>query len=131
METERGCVGVESGRPLHKMAVGAVGRLGWSGEVGIADTFLRRLFGMARAGSWVWKNGIPPDVMVFGSCRAVHTVGMRGNLDIAFVDGEGIPLRVEKSVGSGRFLFCRNAFAVVERLSDGDETQKDAERENV
>lgn len=128
MEAGRSGVGVESGRSLRKMAVGAVGRLGWSGEVGIADTFLRRLLGMARMGSWVWKNHISPDVVVFGSCRAVHTVGMRRNLDIAFVDDEGIPLRVEKSVGPGRFLFCRNAFAVVERLSDGSETQKGAER---
>ena len=46
--------------------------------------------------------------------RSVHTFGMRFALDVAFVDGAGRPLRVERAVPRRRLLACRGAFAVIE-----------------
>ena len=47
-------------------------------------------------------------------CRSVHTFGMRFPVDVAFLDGRGPPLRIERAVGARRILACRGAFAVLE-----------------
>lgn len=49
------------------------------------------------------------------SCRMIHTIGMRCAIDVAFIDGDGIVLRICSNVEPNRpALICRRAKAVVE-----------------
>ena len=51
------------------------------------------------------RDGLPRGTaMAFPHCRAVHTVGMRFALDVAFLDREGRLLRVARGVRPGRLL---------------------------
>jgi uncharacterized protein len=47
-------------------------------------------------------------------CAGVHTVGMRGPIGCAFVDGDGVVLRVRDPLPAWRLAGCRGAAAVVE-----------------
>lgn len=47
-------------------------------------------------------------------CAAVHTIGMRFSVDLAFVSLEGSVLCVEQSVPAGRVRWTRGAQAVIE-----------------
>jgi uncharacterized membrane protein (UPF0127 family) len=49
------------------------------------------------------------------SCRTIHTMGMRCAIDVAFVDGDGMVVRICHSVEPNRFaLSCRQAKEVIE-----------------
>lgn len=57
-------------------------------------------------------------VRVLVPCRAVHTVGMAHELDIAFLDGKGTVLAAHRRVGRRRHLRCAGARMTLERFAD-------------
>jgi uncharacterized protein len=78
-------------------------------EVPVAKTGLSRLLGLAflpreRAGAGLLIPG----------CRSVHTFGMRFDLDVLFLDGEGRMLEIRRSVPARRCVRCPAADSVLE-----------------
>jgi len=74
-----------------------------------ADTFASRLLGLALLAD------VPDGHALFiPATRSVHTFGMRFPIDVAFVDHDGRPVRVERAVPRRRVLVEPRAFAVVE-----------------
>ena len=57
-------------------------------------------------------------VMLLAPCRDIHTFGMQGPIDVAFVDATGLVVEAHRTVGPGRRLRCRRAAAVLERFSE-------------
>jgi hypothetical protein len=60
-------------------------------DVAVADTFRRRLVGLA------WIGEPPPIALLIPRCASVHTVGMRFAIDVAFLgwpprEGGGVPV---------------------------------------
>jgi uncharacterized protein len=47
-------------------------------------------------------------------CRAVHTLGMRHPIDVAFVDRAGVVLSFRNALGPARIAFCLRAAATLE-----------------
>jgi uncharacterized protein len=83
--------------------------LGRDAVIHQADTLASRLLGLA------WLREIPPGhALLIPDCRSVHTFGMRFAIDIAFLDGAGRAIRIERAVPRRRVLGCRRAFAVIE-----------------
>ena len=85
--------------------------------VPIATTQLARLLGLAflsreKAGSGLF---IP-------RCRSVHTFGMRFPIEVIFLDGEMQLVRTAGCVLPGRFVFDRQASAVLELVLPRGET---------
>jgi len=56
----------------------------------------------------------PHTGLLLSPCCAVHTLGMRYSIDVAFIDAGGRVLRLARNVRPGRVVFCRGAAAVVE-----------------
>lgn len=56
-------------------------------------------------------------LFVLVPCNAVHTFGMKHDLDIAFLDGEGTVLAVHRKAGKRRRLRCPGARMTLERFS--------------
>ena len=51
------------------------------------------------------RDSLPPgEVYVFPHCNAVHTLGMRFAIDIAFLDKEDKVLSVHENVPPGRWM---------------------------
>lgn len=50
-------------------------------------------------------------------CRAVHTFGMRFELDLVFLDPEGLVVELRRSVPPRLIARCRRASAVLELTS--------------
>lgn len=50
-------------------------------------------------------------------CADVHTFGMRHNIDVAFVDVQGVVMAVHQNVAPRRRLRHKGAVAVLERFS--------------
>jgi uncharacterized membrane protein (UPF0127 family) len=74
-----------------------------------AHTLASRLLGLA-----LMRSMPPAHALLIPDCRSVHTFGMRFRIDVAFLDEAGRAIRIERSVGAGRVLVCRRAFAVIE-----------------
>lgn len=47
-------------------------------------------------------------------CRAIHTVGMRFPIDVAFIDCHGKVQLLLRNMQPGRFAFCFRAVSVIE-----------------
>jgi uncharacterized membrane protein (UPF0127 family) len=77
-----------------------------------AGTLGSRLLGLA-----FLREMAPGHALLIPRCRSVHTFGMRFEIDVAFLDAQAATLRVERNVKPGRVLTCRQAFAVLERVS--------------
>lgn len=78
-------------------------------RVPVASSMCSRLLGFAfldreRAGAG----------LLFPGCRSVHTFGMRFDLDIRFIDGDGREVRAAIAVPPGQVLFERRAAGVLE-----------------
>jgi uncharacterized membrane protein (UPF0127 family) len=78
-------------------------------EVPVAKTGLSRVLGLAflpreRAGAGLLIPG----------CRSVHTFGMRFDLDLLFLDGDGRVLEIRRSVSARRTVRCPAADSVLE-----------------
>jgi uncharacterized membrane protein (UPF0127 family) len=74
-----------------------------------ANTLRSRLLGLA-----FLREPPPGHALLIAHCRSVHTFGMRFAIDVAFLDGAGRPVRIERAVRPRRLLSCRAAFAVLE-----------------
>jgi uncharacterized membrane protein (UPF0127 family) len=56
-----------------------------------------------------------PDAGIWlSSCRAIHTLGMRMSIDVAFIDEAGRVVRVCRDLSPGRMAYCLDATSVVE-----------------
>jgi hypothetical protein len=75
----------------------------WSGR-------LRGLLGTTRA-----DPSVGPVLLV--RCGSVHTFGMRYELDLALLDGEGRVLVARRGTGAGRVVSARGACLALERPS--------------
>jgi uncharacterized membrane protein (UPF0127 family) len=78
-------------------------------EVPVAVGFRARLFGLCglerdRAGAG----------LLIPRCSSVHTFGMRFDLDLIFLDGEGTAVAERRGVAPGRFAWCPGVSAVLE-----------------
>ena len=58
-------------------------------------------------------TGAGPGLLI-PDCRSVHTFGMRFDLDLLFLDGNGRVTELRRSVPPFRFVRCRAAAAVLE-----------------
>jgi uncharacterized membrane protein (UPF0127 family) len=74
----------------------------------VANTFRARLLGLA-------LRSEPPDqALLLPHTRAVHTFGMRFDLDLYWLDQRGELLRVDRAVPPRRLRRCAGAAAVLE-----------------
>jgi uncharacterized membrane protein (UPF0127 family) len=78
-------------------------------EVPVATTLCARLLGLA-----LLDRGSAPRGLMIPRCRGVHTLGMRFELDLVFLDGDGEVASVRLAVPPARFAACRRAAAVLE-----------------
>ena len=88
------------GLPIAVLPGGAV--------VPVASSLRSRLLGLAA----LPREGVPG--LLIPRCRSVHTVGMRFELDVHFLDAQGLPVSVRHRVRPGRVAFERRARAVLE-----------------
>jgi uncharacterized membrane protein (UPF0127 family) len=75
----------------------------------VADSFLSRLRGLA-----LRERAQAGPGLLIPRCSSVHTVGMRFELDVYFLDRSGRVLSVRRRVPSRRVLWHRGAAAVLE-----------------
>ena len=61
------------------------------------------------------------EVLVLSPCSGIHTFGMKGDIDVAFIDACGCVIKVVRSLQPRRFCSCDGARAVLERRSTGDD----------
>lgn len=54
-------------------------------------------------------------ILLISPCKSIHTFGMRENLDVAFIDREGLVVRSDQGVSPRKVLYCRGAHSVLER----------------
>ena len=73
-----------------------------------ADTFFQRLKGLLGR-----RELEQNEALHIRPCNHVHTIGMRYDLDIVFLDIEGNVLKVD-SLGPNQWAFCRSAKTVLE-----------------
>jgi len=61
-------------------------------------------------------RGALPDgyALAFERCRSVHTIGMRFALDLVWIDGDGVVVRIDRDVGPRRVRTCLRARGVIE-----------------
>lgn len=91
-----------------------MGSMGWRSEVVFAVSFRDRLRGLLGSNA---TGGI----LVLAPCRAVHTLGMRRSIDVAFLASDGTVLSSLRDVERGRLsVSSRGAALVLERLSVPD-----------
>ena len=92
--------------------------LGWENmRVVTAQTFFERLLGLLAP---VYRAGMRAGgvAMAFPCCSSVHTLFMKRDLDIVFLDRKGAMLRIYWGVKPGHLIFCPGASLVIERVSD-------------
>ncbi|MBM3667960.1 MAG: DUF192 domain-containing protein [Actinobacteria bacterium] len=82
--------------------------------VPVATTPAARLLGLALLD----RERAGPGLLI-PRCGSVHTVGMRFELDLLFLDRAGRVLELRRSLGPGRLARCRGAAAVLELPSPG------------
>jgi len=56
----------------------------------------------------------PDDALLIEGCRSVHTIGMRFDLDLLWLDVAGVVLRVDRAVAPRRLRTCLRARHVME-----------------
>lgn len=74
---------------------------------------------LARARGLLGRRGLPDRHGLWLGTRSVHTVGMRFALDLVWVDGDGVVVRVDADVGPGRVRTCLAARGVIEVAAGG------------
>lgn len=77
--------------------------------VPVATTPAARLLGLALLD----RERAGPGLLI-PRCRSVHTLGMRFDLDLLFLDGSGRVLELRRSVAAGRLARCPGASAALE-----------------
>ncbi|MDX6610103.1 MAG: uncharacterized protein QOF85_2028 [Solirubrobacterales bacterium] len=78
-------------------------------DVAVAAGFLPRLLGLSHLDRVDAGEGL-----LIPGCRSVHTFGMRFDLDLYFLDGEGTVVALRLAVPPRRFAFCARARSVLE-----------------
>lgn len=78
-------------------------------QVAVAAGFRCRLLGLAGL-----EREMAGEGLLIPRCAAVHTVGMRFELDLVFLDRRGQPLATVHAVPPRRFVWRRGASAVLE-----------------
>jgi len=68
------------------------------------------------------KALVDADALLLEPCNSVHTVGMPTDLDIAFLDAQGLVLKSLRNVPPRQLASCREAHSTVERFSKPNET---------
>ena len=58
------------------------------------------------------------DALLLAPCHSIHSFGMSGDIDIAFIDRKGRVMKSQRNLPPGRFAACRGAWATIERFSD-------------
>lgn len=81
------------------------------GPMRLAVSFRTRMQGLLRESD---------SVLLLAPCCDIHTFGMRGALDVAFVDSEGVVLKAYRGVSTCRRLRCKGACAALERYARDD-----------
>lgn len=79
------------------------------GSIPVARNFRTRLRGLSRRSRSEAGSGL-----LIPRCASVHTFGMRFELDVFFLDGEGEVLSVRRRVPPRRIVWQRGAAAVLE-----------------
>jgi uncharacterized protein len=78
-------------------------------NVEIADTHAARRRGL------LGRDGLPNQAaLVLPSCNAIHTIGMRFAIDVAFVDASGCVCKIVRNVGRWRFAIAPRARTTIE-----------------
>ena len=76
-----------------------------------AVRFRSRLLGLA----FLDASDLPRShALLLPRCASIHTFGMRFPIDVAFLDGDGLVLRVIRDLPPRRFRKCRRAAACLE-----------------
>jgi uncharacterized protein len=78
-------------------------------ELPVATTRLSRLLGLALLD----RERAGPGLLI-PRCRAVHTFGMRFDLDLLFLDEDRRVIEIRRSVRAGRLMRCAGAAEVIE-----------------
>ena len=60
----------------------------------------------------------PDEALLIDRCRSVHTMGMRISIDVAFLDAEGVVLRVLHALRPFRVAAARGARSVIETRAE-------------
>lgn len=76
---------------------------------------LRVLTGILERVRGLKGRGCGASCVVLVPCRDIHTFGMKGSIDVAFVDEKGIVVAVHRGVAPGRRIRCAEARMVFER----------------
>ena len=64
------------------------------------------------------RSGLADDhALILAPCSSIHTFFMQFAIDVAFVDRDGVVLRVRSTLGPWRLQIAFRAFAVVELAS--------------
>ena len=64
------------------------------------------------------RSGLADDhALILAPCSSIHTFFMQFAIDVAFVDREGVVLRVRRALGPWRLQIAFRAFAVIEFAS--------------
>jgi uncharacterized membrane protein (UPF0127 family) len=94
------------GRILRNSTTGQV----LASNVRYADTWWERI-----AGFIPHRVVAPDDGLWFRNCWAIHTLGMRAQLDVIFLDKDGCVVRADRKVAKQRpAIACVGARSVVE-----------------
>ena len=56
-------------------------------------------------------------VLLLAPCNDVHTFGMRGEIDVAFIDANGMVIESWRGLGARKRRRCKRAVATLERFS--------------
>jgi uncharacterized protein len=101
----RACDSPVASRRLRRLSWGAVA----GHEAPVAVGFRARLLGLALLDRAEASPGL-----LIPHCAAVHTFGMRFDLDLYFLDADGSVLAAHRAVPPRRFVAHRGAAAVLE-----------------
>ena len=104
LRSNRPCSDMEPRRLRRLPIVEVLGR-----PVPVAHGFTARLLGLSLLDRNRAGNGL-----LIPRCSSVHTFGMRFELDLVFLDGDGRPLREDRAVPPFRVVGCHRAWAVLE-----------------
>lgn len=78
-------------------------------EAVVASSFVSRLLGLARL-----PPELAPAALLIPRCAAVHTFGMRFDIDVLFLDRHGRVIEARRALPPRRLVRCRGAAAVLE-----------------
>ena len=78
-------------------------------EVVVAGSFIARLLGLA-----LLSPELAPAGLLIPRCSAVHTFGMRFDVDVLFLDRAGRVIEARRRLPPRRLVRCHGAAAVLE-----------------